>query len=68
MSTTLEDEAIVKLCPLTMSSEFAQKCFGSRCMAWRWDMPEDEDSPPPYGFCGMVPDIPADVEDGRYKP
>jgi len=67
MSTTLEDEAIAKFCPLTMSGIGKLKCIGSRCMAWRWDMPEDEDSPP-YGFCGMVPVIPADVEDGRYKP
>jgi hypothetical protein len=67
MSTTLEDEAIVKLCPLTMASEYAQKCFGSRCMAWRWDRPNGNDSPP-YGFCGMAPVIPADVEDVRYKP
>ena len=66
MNTLLEDEAIVKLCPLSFSSETYTECVGSKCMAWRWDMPEDEDSPP-YGFCGMVPAIPVDVEDGRYK-
>lgn len=66
MSTTLEDEAITKWCPLTMSSEVADNCIGSRCMAWRWDRPNGSDSPP-YGFCGMVPVIPADVEDRGYK-
>ena len=66
MSTTLEDEAITKWCPLTSIGDLTEHCIGSRCMAWRWDRPKGNDSPP-YGFCGMVPVIPADVEDRGYK-
>lgn len=69
MTLILEDESIDHVCPKTLTRPDAEEniysCLGSKCMAWRWDRPEGNASPP-YGFCGLA-GVPAEAEDKRLR-
>ena len=59
-----EGEAAQKLCPMSIIRNSGNRCFGARCMAWRWDTDFNElmaRDPPPDdprviadGHCGMA--------------
>lgn len=70
MTLILEDECFDRVCHKALTIPDAEgntySCLGSKCMAWRWDRPEGNESPP-YGFCGLA-GVPADVEDKRLRP
>lgn len=49
-----ENEAKKKICPIRSSAVVGQdiSCEGSRCMAWMWVEPEQDNR---QGCCGSVP-------------
>lgn len=56
MTILTEEEAKKKLCPFSLNGEFQNtenyKCFGSKCMAWRW-VYEDK-AGRPNGTCALI--------------